>query len=149
MGSLSSILLSGPEPEAVVNDLASALEAHIAKLSGLKGMAARAGYGAVKSAKPQIASNAVRNLLPDISRALEPLYQEFRTGHSGDFGAFLGQHSARATQLVMSTVDARLAKGENSTPKKLYHQFKGLAETELKALLPSLGQVIARHAQRA
>lgn len=145
MNSLSSILLSMPDQEALVNDLAHTLETHIASKSGIAGMAMKMGFNALRSAKPDIAARATRTLLPDIARALDPLHSEFKSGNSKDFGNFLGQHAERAAQLVIGATDQRIGSSKNATAKAVYQRFRGSASDELQKLLPALGQVLARH----
>ena len=145
MPSLSHILLSSPNPEALVKDLAASLETHIASKSGLSGMAMKMGFGALRSTKPNIAARATRNLLPHIATALEPLHAQFSANGRGNFGDFLSQHAEQAAQLVISAVDARIAQNSNTMAQTIYKQFRGSASDELKTLLPALGRVLNQH----
>jgi len=145
MSSLSAILLSVPDPEALVADLARTVESHIAGKSGISGTAMKVGFSALRSAKPDIASRAARSLLPHVATALEPIYARFKSGGSGDFGQFLGQHAVQASGLVIEVVDARIAQSDNSTVKSVYKRFRGSAGDELQKLLPAFGQVLAKH----
>lgn len=145
MSSLSAIVLSVTDPEALVNDLARTVETHIAGKSGISGTAMKLGFGALRSAKPDIAARAARSLLPHIAKALDPIYDAFKSSGSGDFGNYLGQHSVKAAALVIDTVDTRIAQSENTTAKAVYKRFRGSAGDELQKLLPSLGRVLTKH----
>lgn len=145
MSSLSSILLSLRDPEALVADLAQALEAHIASKSGLSGAAMKLGYAALRSAKPDIASRAAQRLLPDIAQALDPLYAEFAQARAADFGGFLTQHGQRASSVVLGAVDARMGSINNSAAKTIYQRFRGSAGDELQKLLPVFGRILNAH----
>ena len=145
MPTLSRILLSSADPEALVKNLAATIEGHVAIKSGLGGMAMKIGLGALKAAKPDIAERATRNLLPHIATALEPLHSQFTTKGQGNFGDFLSQHAAQATQLVISAVDARIAASSNTMAQAVYKQFRGSTNNELKTLLPALGRVLNQH----
>lgn len=134
-----------PDQEALVNDLARTVETHIASKSGITGMAMKMGFNALRSAKPDIAVRATRTLLPDIAQALDPLHSEFTSGEGKDFGNFLGQHAERAAQLVIGAADRRIGSIENTTAKAVYQRFRSSASDELQKLMPSLGQVLARH----
>ena len=143
--SLPDILLSVKHPERLVDELARTLEAHIAGRSGLKGLAMKAGFGALRSAKPDIADRAVRGLMPDIAKALDPLYAEFMQGQGEDFGNYLTQHAARAAELMVAAVDTRLAGNPNAPVKAVYKQFRGSVGDELQKLLPPVGRVLSTH----
>lgn len=145
MSSLSSILLSMPDQDALVNDLARTVETHIASKSGIAGMAMKVGFNALRSAKPDIAVRATRILLPEIAQALDPLHSEFKNSGGQDFGNFLGQHAKRAAQLVIGATDQRIGTIQNTTAKAVYQRFRGSASDELQKLLPALGQVLTRH----
>lgn len=145
MSSLSSILLSAQAPEALVGDLARAVDKHIQGRGGLKGAAMKMGYSAMKAAKPDIAERAVRALLPDIAKALDPLHAEFSKSGTDDFGLYLGQHATRAAAVVIAVADQRVAASPNAPVKAVYQRFRGGAEDELEKLLPSLGRVLASH----
>ncbi len=145
MPSLPDILLSLRHPDALVAALAGTLEAHISSRSGLKGLAMKAGFSTLRSAKPDIASRAVRMLLPEIGKALDPLYAEFTRSQSTDFGAFLQGHGERAASLVIAAVDARLAQASSAPAKAIYKRFRGQAGEELQQLLPTMGSVLSTH----
>lgn len=145
MPTLSSILLSSAMSEALVRDLAAAIEAHVASKSGLRGMAMKLGFNTLRAAKPDIAMRATRNLLPHIGAALEPLYKQFTAGGQGNFGDFLSRHAAQAAQLVVKAVDVRIAQSSNTMAQTIYKQFHSSAGDELKKLLPALGHVINQH----
>ena len=143
--SLPDILLSVKHPERLVDELARTLEAHIASRGGLKGLAMKAGFGALRSAKPDIADRAVRGLMPDIAKALDPLYAEFKRSQGEDFGSYLSQHAARAAELMVKAVDTRLAGNPNTPMKAVYKQFRGSVGDELQKLLPPVGRVLSTH----
>ncbi len=145
MSSLSTILLSVSDPEALVSDLARTVETHIAAKSGISGAAMKLGFNALRSAKPDIAARATRSLLPRVATALDPLYASFNSSRSADFGSFLSLHAEQAAGLVIDTIDARMGTSRNTAAKAIYKRFRGSAGDELQKLLPSLGRVIATH----
>lgn len=142
---LSTILLSAPPPEALIDELAGTLDAHISGRGGLKGLAMKAGYGALKAAKPDAASRAVRVLLPDMAKALEPLHTEYCESSGRDFGAFLSARAERASALMIAVADARIGQSQNAMARTIYQKFRGSAGDELEKLLPQLGRVIEKH----
>jgi len=144
--SLAHILLSAPERDALVAELAATLDQHIASRSGLKGTTMKAGFASLKLAQPDIAGRAVRALLPQVVEALDPLYAEFLRHGSADFGAFLAQHAAPAATQLLAATDARIGNSRNTTAQALYKRFRGSASEELTALLPALGRVLGKYA---
>lgn len=145
MPSLSAILLSKPLPDASVNALAQTVESHIAKKTGIGGMAMKMGFNTLRAARPDIAERATRSLIPDIAVALDPLYAEFEKAPGTDFGSYLGQHAERAAALVMAALDRRLQQSRNTSAKAMYQRFRAAAAGDLQKLLPDFGRVIGRH----
>lgn len=146
MKSLARILWSAPERDALIAELAAALDQHIASRSGLKGMAMKTGFASLKLAQPDVASRAIRALLPQVSEALDPLYAQFHHDSGTDFGAFLAQHAATTATQLLAATDSRIGNSRNTMAQALYKRFRSSASEELTSLLPALGRVLGKHA---
>ncbi len=145
MHTLSSILLSAPHSNGLVNELAATLESHLARKTGLSGMAMKLGFNTLKAARPDVSRRAAEVLLPDVARALDPLYAEFLQGGHPDFAAFLTANNHRATALTVTAIDTRMRQINNTAAQSIYRRFSGSAAAELQKLLPACAQVLARH----
>lgn len=145
MNSLADILLAPQQREALVADIARLLEEHVQQRGGLKGLGMKTGLSLLKAARPDILERASGRLLPDMAKALEPLFAEFRRSGDGDFGAFLSRHAERASELLLGVADSRAAAAQNPTLKSVYQKFRGGAGDEVRSLLPRLGKLVSAY----
>jgi hypothetical protein len=144
MESWSRILLPSPALDRLHQQLAEAVEQHLGSRGGVKGMAMKAGYVALRAAKPDVALRAVRALLPSMVEALQPLHEQFQQAGGGDFGDFLVRRADQAAALLLEVTDRRVATVQNTAAKSLYQRFRGSAAGELQVLLPTLGKLLQR-----
>lgn len=121
------------------------VEQHVQQRGGLKGMGMRTGLSLLKAAKPDILDRASARMLPDMVRALEPLYAEFRQSGEGDFAVFLGKRAETAVQLLLGVADAKVAASQNGSAKAAYQKFRSGAGEELNSLLPRLGKLVSAY----
>lgn len=145
MKSLTDQLLAPQHRAEFESDLVRLIETRIAAVSGLKGYGFKTALGAVQRNYPDAIQKAVHHLSPQIVAALEPLHQEFRKRSSGDFSAFLRQHSARMTEAMMSVTDTRVERSKSGTLKSFYKSFRGFAEKEIGAGMTDLAKLIRNH----
>lgn len=145
MKSLADILLAPHQRDELIASAAAMVEQHIQQRSGLKGMGMRTGLSLLRAAKPDILERASARMLPDMVRALEPLFAEFRQSGDGDFAVFLGKRADDAVERLLVVADNQVAASQNGTARAAYERFRGGAGEELKSLLPRLGRLVAAY----
>jgi len=79
MSSLPEVLNDAAKKPAVIADCLTLIDAEVSDKGGFSGLAIKAGYAAVKGVKPGFIRDAVESLLPDFSKALDPIFQEAKT----------------------------------------------------------------------
>jgi len=145
MSSLADILLAAHHRDELITDAARLVEHYIQQRGGLKGMGLRTGLSLVKAAKPDILNRASDRMLPDMVRALEPLYQEFRGSGSGDFSVFLDRRADTAVELLLGVADAKVAAAHNAAAKAVYQRLRSGAADEVRSLLPRIGKLVSAY----
>jgi hypothetical protein len=145
-GILRSTLLGKATRPAVIADLTALVDAEVAGKGGVSGAVIKAGYAAVKKVKPGFVNHAVGALLPRFVDALDPLWAEYRTSGSSDFGKFLAGQPDRAADTLLSVTDARARATGREALKKGYDKLRPNAKKHVTEALPGLGTVIERHA---
>ncbi len=145
MSSLADILLAAHHRDELVADAARLVEDYIQQRGGLKGMGLKTGLALAKAARPDILHRASDRMLPDMVRALEPLYQEFRHSSGGDFAVFLDRRADAAVELLLGVADAKVAAAHNAAAKSVYQKFRGGAADEARGLLPRLGKLVSAY----
>ena len=145
MASLTETLSNGTKKAAVIEDCCSLIDAEVADKGGISGLAIKAGYAAVKGIKPGFIKQAVEDLLPEFSRALDPLYQEAKQGGKPVAGHFTS-NASRVSNALLSITDTKVSHSKSGLIKGTYEKLRGSAAKNVEAAVPRLGALIAKHA---
>lgn len=145
MASLTETLTNENKKAAVVDDCCALIDAEVADKGGISGLAIKAGYGAVKNIKPGFIRHAVIDLLPDFAKALEPLYQEARTGGK-PVGAHITSNAGRAADALLTITDGKVRNAQSGLVKGTYEKLRGTAKKNVEAAIPRIGKLIEKHA---
>lgn len=145
MPSLNDALLSDDKKPAVVEDCLHLIDAEVADKGGLSGLAIKAGYGVVKGIKPGFVKQAVSDLLPEFATALDPIYQEAKTGGK-PVGDYMAQNSGRVADALLAITDAKAQKSKSGAVKGAYEKLRGTAKKNVEAAVPRLGKMLEKHA---
>lgn len=142
---MSEKLLTDAARPAVVTDLIGVVEDEVRSKRGFSGVAVRTGYGAATKVVPDLVPRAVTRMLPDFTKALDPLWDEFAASGEADFGTFLAGRGPEATDALLAVTDAKIAASPREPLKKAYGLLRGKASENVKAALPRLGRTLQRH----
>lgn len=157
MPTLVEQVMTEPQRQALIEDLAAIIEAHVAGLKGLKGIGLRTGLGMLKAARQNAVPEAVSRLLPGAVEALEPDYQAFLAQGSGskasprpatrDFGDYLSRKPAAVAEALMGVLDARVASSRHSTLSSVYPKLRSSIATEIEPAMPKLAGALAKYVE--
>ncbi|WNG25872.1 hypothetical protein F0U62_18995 [Cystobacter fuscus] len=145
MASLTETLTNDTKKAAVINDCCTLIDAEVADKGGISGMAIKAGYAAVKGIKPGFIKQAVEDLLPEFSKALDPLYQEAKTGGK-PVAAHFTSNSSRVAGALLAITDTKVSHSKSGLIKGTYEKLRGTAVKNVESAVPRLGALIAKHA---
>ena len=145
MASLTETLTNDSKKAAVVDDCCTLIDAEVADKGGISGLAIKAGYAAVKNVKPGFIKHAVEDLLPEFSKALDPIYQEAKTGGK-PVGSHLLSNAGRVAQALLAITDAKARNSKSGIVKGTYDKLRGTAVKNVEAAVPRLSALIAKHA---
>jgi hypothetical protein len=129
--------------QMLVADCTKLLDTQVASMSGVSGMALKAGYAAIKGIAPTYCAGAIERLLPESFAALEPIWDE--GVKTGDPVAHLTQNCDRTADALLSVTDVRIQKSSNSTVKSVYSKFRNSAKKHVEDAVPGLAQVIGNY----
>ena len=147
--SLSKQLLSKQARPAVVKDLVEVVREEVRSKKGVSGTAIKAGYAGATKVMPDLVRRAVRKLLPDFARALDPFWNDFVGAGGQDFGQYLASRGSEASAALLAVTDAKLESSSRDQLKKVYRALRGKADGHVQAALPRLGATLQRHAATA
>ena len=145
MASLTETLTNENKKAAVVDDCCALIDAEVADKGGISGLAIKAGYSAVKNIKPGFIRHAVEDLLPDFAKALDPLYQEAKTGGK-PVAAHFSSNSSRVASALLAITDTKVSHSKSGLIKGTYEKLRGTAVKNVESAVPRLGALIAKHA---
>lgn len=143
---LTAALLADSTRPAVVDDLVRLVDDELREKKGLSGATIKAAHAGVTKVVPDAVPRAAARLLPDIARALDPFWTDFRASGDADFGAYLAARGDEVTTALLSVADAKAEGTSRDSVAKAYRALRGGAAGHVKAALPRLGSVLQRHA---
>lgn len=145
MASLTETLTNETKKTAVIDDCCGLIDAEVADKGGISGLAIKAGYSAVKGIKPGFIKHAVSDLLPEFAAALDPLYQEAKTGGKA-VAAHITSNSGRAADALLAITDRKVRNAQSGLVKGTYEKLRGTAKKNVEAAIPRIGKLIEKHA---
>ncbi|QRK07242.1 hypothetical protein JQX13_45580 [Archangium violaceum] len=145
MASLTETLTNETKKTAVIDDCCALIDAEVADKGGISGLAIKAGYSAVKGIKPGFIRHAVSDLLPEFAAALDPLYQEAKTGGK-PVAAHITSNSGRAADALLAITDGKVRNAQSGLVKGTYEKLRGTAKKNVEAAVPRIGKLIEKHA---
>ncbi|WP_394824013.1 DUF6918 family protein [Pendulispora albinea] len=145
MPKLPEVLTSDVKKALVVDDCLALIDAEVADKSGISGLAIKAGYAAVKGVKPGFIKQVVSDLLPEFATALDPLYQEAKSGNKA-IAAFFSANGGRVADALLAITDSKAKNSKSGVVKGTYDKLRGSAKKNVEAAVPRLGQMIEKHA---
>jgi hypothetical protein len=146
MKSLADVIAEPKLRPGVVADVVGLIDSEVAARGGLTGMAIKGGYAVVKKLQNgQMIPSVVDGLLPEFTRAIEPLHAEYRSAPGSGFGGFLVKNQTRAINALLAVTDARAKKTSHAILKSTYEKLRPMAEKQVAEALPGVGRVVDKH----
>jgi hypothetical protein len=145
MGTLTEALTGESKRGAVVDDCLALIDAEVSDKGGLTGLAIKAGYRTVQGIKPGFLRQVVTDLLPEFTRALEPIYEEARAS-GGTVGEHFASNTPRVADALLSITDERAKRSKSGLVKGTYDKLRGSAKKNVEAAVPRLAAMIEKHA---
>ncbi|MCX5041731.1 hypothetical protein OG921_00815 [Aldersonia sp. NBC_00410] len=131
---------------AFVKDAVAVIDAEVAGKRGAAGLAVKAGYGAVNRMNPDLVSDALVALLPELVGRLERHWYDYRVSGTGTFGEFLVERADDVAEELLEVTDGRVAASTMQAVKRVYATMRPAAKRHVIDALPRVGHVIERHA---
>ena len=145
MTTLTEALTSESKKGAVIDDCVALIDAEVAGMGGLTGLAIKAGYRTVQGVKPGFVRQVVVDLLPEFAQALDPLYKEAKTAGRG-VGEFFLANSTRVADALLGITDEKAKRSKSGMVKGTYEKLRGSAKKNVEAAVPRLSAMIEKHA---
>jgi hypothetical protein len=119
------------------------VDQQVAAKSGMSGLAVKTTYKVVKGVGPTYIPGAIGRLLPQLFKALDPLWIEGL--ESGDPVAYLTQNSARTAETILSVTDARI-QNSGGVVRSSYTKLRKSVKGDVEAAVPEIAKILGNHA---
>jgi hypothetical protein len=129
----------------VVAECVTVIDQQVKAKTGIKGVAIRAAYAAIKTIKRRFVPDVVKALLPEWLDKLEPYYQKWSGGEGGSFAEFLVARSEDVAEDMLAVTDARAEKTRHKRAKKYYMKHRDSAKDNVIQAVPDLARLLERH----
>ena len=133
-----------PHREKVIADCCTLIDAQVKAKGGFSGIAIKGVYATVKTFKKGFVPSVVNAMLDDWLGKLQPYHDKW-VGGAGAFSEFLIARSDDVAEDLLTVTDARAAKSEHGTVKKLYEKNRGTAKKNVVEAVPDLARLIDKH----
>ena len=144
MVDLVDTLMGAERRGVVIEDCCTLIDEEVKSKTGISGLAIKAGYKTLKGVRPAAVRQAVTELLPDFVSELAPLHKEAR-GEGKSMSEFFSAHSDRAADALLSVTDRRAGLADKGIVKVAYEKLRPMAQKNVCAALPRLGQLVDKH----
>lgn len=145
MSALRAVLSDDVRRKALVDELTTLVDNEVGRVSGISGLAIKAGYKVVSALRNgRMVSVAVNALLPSFIGGVEPLLERFSQSGEKQLGAFMVRNEREAVNALLSVTDAR-ATHANAVIQGSYRKLRPLAERQVANALPNVGAVLQRY----
>lgn len=146
MATLQEMLLTPDVMPQVVADCQALVESELAGKGGLSGTAVKGAYKVVTTFAPGYYVETLRNMLPNVSDALEPFWAGFLVSGGADFGDYLAKHGEEVAEALLSVTDNMAEVSGRAVIVKTYQMVRGGASKNIVAALPALGAMVQKYA---
>jgi len=124
-------------------DCTKLMEDQVNKKTGIKGLAFKAVFNALKGVSPNYISEAISRLLPQVSMALDPIWNEgLATGNPFNY---LQQNKSNTADVILSITDAKIEKSQNKIVKISYQKVRPSVKGEVEESIPALTEILANY----
>lgn len=127
----------------IATDCAKLMEDQVSQKKGITGLAFKAVYGALKGVSPDYIKEAIERLLPPVSIALDPLWNQGL--EMGDPLKYLVENNSNTADVILSVTDAKIEKSQNKIVKIAYNKVRPSVKGEVAEAIPGLTQILGNY----
>lgn len=143
LGALTDVLKDPQKLAAVARDGAKLVEEEVARKTGLRGMALKAGYKTVCSLRPDLVEHALERLLPEFAPQVDPFYETAEA--QGPVEPYFRAHASEIADALLGVTDRRAERAQNRVIKRAYEGLRAQAKGHVEEAMPGLARLVARH----
>lgn len=128
----------------IAADCVSLMEDQVNQKKGLGGMLFKTLYKGINAIGSDYAYNAIVNLIPAVSRAIDPLWED--GVNAGDPVDYLKQNQSLTADTILSVTDIKIKNASNKVVKVSYEKIRGSLKEEIETAVPRLAEILQKNA---
>lgn len=141
---LSEQLVDEGITSKIAVECAQLMDEQVSSKSGVSGMAIKATYRVVKGISTDYIPGAIQRLLPEVIRALEPMWEEGM--QSGDPVRYLTQNGEMTADAILSVTDAKIERARNKLICTSYNKLRKSVKSDITAAVPGFAEILGKYA---
>ena len=142
---LKTIIKDKSVKASIVADCTQLIDEQVTAKSGFSGMALKTAYRVIKGIGPQYIQGAIDRLLPEVFKALDPMWEEgVATGAPVEY---LIQNRSRTADMLLSVTDARMANKPDGVLRSTYNKFRKSVKGDIEEAVPDFAKILGTHTQ--
>ena len=145
MATLHETLNADGKRPALVRACCDLIDQEVSRKSGLRGLAVKGGFKAIKAIKPGFIADVVDNLFDEFIGKLEPYHAAWQAEAAGSFSQHLLSRDRQVADSLLQVTDARARTTKLASVKKLYLRLRPAAEDHVREALPGMGRILDAH----
>ena len=145
MPTLAQRIGVAPHRDKVIEDCCHLVDHQVKAKGGLSGIAIKGVYATVNTFKKGFVPSDVNAMLDEWLGKLQPYYDKWTGAGGGSYSEYLIARSDDVAEDLLLVTDARAAKSEHGTIKKLYEKNRASAKKNVIEAVPELAKLIEKH----
>ena len=127
----------------IIEECIQLIDEQMASKRGISGLALKTAYKVVNGVGPKYVSGAIGRLLPEVFKALDPIWDEGL--QAGDPVEYLIQNKSRVADMLLGITDARIQKTSNKVIRSPYNKIRKSVKGDVEEAVPGLARIIETH----
>lgn len=128
----------------IAQDCVKLMEDQVEAKTGITGIAFKTLYKGIKSISPDYAQRAIFGLIPSVSEAVNPLWDEGK--EKGNPVSYLQNNQALTANTILSVTDKRIQNATNKIVKISYEKIRQSLQDEIEQAVPRLAEILGKYA---
>lgn len=148
LATLKETLLSDDNFPKLILDCKTLIDTKVAQKRGMKGLAIKAGYKAVKKFRPDTIERTLESLLPEFVDKMEPFWGEFHASGDSSMRTWMGPRRTEISTALLGITDGRAKNTKFAALRSAYNKLRPMAQENVEDALPDVADLVQRYADK-
>lgn len=127
----------------IAEDCVKLMDNQVDAKTGITGAFFKTLYKGIENISPNYAQKAIFGLIPPISQAINPLWDEGK--EKGNPVTYLENNPTLTANTILSVTDERIKKTKNKIIKVSYEKIRNSLQNEIEQVVPQLAEILGKY----